>query len=232
MSNTLQFLLLAINLSYKAKEYNVYNFVYRNIVLNINFRRQTMKKILLLLAEGFEEVEALTTVNYLRRMEIIVDTCSITGEKNVRGAHKITVEADKKLYEIESIESYDGIVIPGGIPGATNLRDSERVIELVQEFNNEKKLIGAICAGPIVLQRAGIIQGKKITSYLGFEDDLKEGIYKDDLVVQDGNIVTARGPAVAVYFALKLVEYLLGEKKIEALKKDILLDIVEADILK
>lgn len=191
-----------------------------------------MKKILLLLAEGFEEVEALTTVDYLRRMDITVDTCSIYNEKKVTGAHRITVETDKSLNEIGSIEGYDGIVIPGGLPGATNLRDNERVIELVQEFSKEEKLIGAICAGPIVLQRAGIIQGKKVTSYPGFEDDLKDGIYKDELVVQDGNIVTGRGPAVAVYFALKLVENLVGKDKMEALRKDILLDLVEADILK
>lgn len=191
-----------------------------------------MKKILLLLAEGFEEVEALTTVDYLRRMDITVDTCSIYNEKKVTGAHRITVETDKSLNEIGSIEGYDGIVIPGGLPGATNLRDNERVIELVQEFSKEEKLIGAICAGPIVLQRAGIIQGKKVTSNPGFEDDLKDGIYKDELVVQDGNIVTGRGPAVAVYFALKLVENLVGKDKMEALRKDILLDLVEADILK
>lgn len=189
-----------------------------------------MKKVLLLLAEGFEEVEALTTVDYLRRMDIIVDTCSIHGEKRVTGAHRITVETDKELYEINSIKNYDGIVIPGGLPGSTNLRDNERVIELIKEFNEEEKLIGAICAGPIVLQRAGIIEGKKITSYPGFENDLKEGIYKEDLVVKDGHIITARGPAVAVYFALKLVENLVGEKKTEELKKDILLDRVEASI--
>lgn len=190
-----------------------------------------MKKILLLLAEGFEEVEALTTVDYLRRMDIIVDTCSINEENKVTGAHKITVIADKKLNQVDSIRDYSGVVIPGGLPGATNLRDHERVIELVQEFDKEEKLIGAICAGPIVLQRAGIIAGKKVTSYPGFENDLKEGIYKNELVVEDGHIVTARGPAAAVYFALKLVEILAGEKKAEDLKKDILLDIVEKDIL-
>lgn len=189
-----------------------------------------MKKVLLLLAEGFEEVEALTTVDYLRRMDIIVDTCSINGERRVTGAHRITVESDKDLSKVDSIKNYDALVIPGGLPGATNLRDNGRVIELVQEFNQEEKLIAAICAGPIVLQRAGIITGKKVTSYPGFDNDLKESEYKDDLVVQDGNIITARGPAVAVYFALKLVENLVGEDKREELAKDILLDMVERNI--
>jgi len=191
-----------------------------------------VKKVLLLLAEGFEEVEAFTTVDYLRRMDIIVDTCSINGEKRVTGAHRITVEADKDLNEIHSIKNYDGMVIPGGLPGATNLRDNGRVIELVQDFNKEGKLLAAICAGPIVLQRAGIIKGKKVTSYPGFDNDLKEGIYTDELVVQDGNIITARGPAVAVYFAIKIVENLVGKEKGEELGKDILLDMVEANISK
>ncbi|NLV76015.1 MAG: DJ-1/PfpI family protein [Tissierellia bacterium] len=188
-----------------------------------------MKKVLLLLAEGFEEVEALTTVDYLRRMDIIVDTCSIE-EKKVQGAHRITIEADKKIDEIDDIKNYDGLVIPGGIPGATNLRDDDRVIKLVKEFNQEEKIIAAICAGPIVLERAGILKGKKVTSYPGFEDDLKESSYKEDLVVQDGNIITARGPAVAVYFAIKLVENLVGKEKASELRRDILLDMVEDNI--
>jgi 4-methyl-5(b-hydroxyethyl)-thiazole monophosphate biosynthesis len=186
-----------------------------------------MKKVLLLLAEGFEEVEALTTVDYLRRVDIIVDICSIMGEKTVEGAHRIVVTSDKVLDEIKNIKNYDGLVIPGGMPGATNLRKNDRVIELVKEFNRGEKLIAAICAGPIVLQRAGILKEREVTSYPGFDNDLKEGIYKEDLVVQDGNIITARGPAVAVYFALKLVENLVGEEKAEELKKDILLDMVE-----
>ncbi|MCF6464487.1 DJ-1 family glyoxalase III [Clostridium sp. Cult2] len=191
-----------------------------------------MKKVLLLLAEGFEEVEALTTVDYLRRMDIIVDICSITEETKVKGAHRIVVEADKVLKEIDSIKNYDGMVIPGGLPGATNLRDDGRVIDMVKEFNDGGKLVAAICAGPIVLERAGIIKGKKVTSYPGFEGDLKESEYKDDLVVQDNNIITARGPAVAVYFALKIVENLVGKEKKEELKKDILLDMVEENISK
>lgn len=202
-----------------------------NIHKNI-YRRGIVKKVLLLLAEGFEEVEALTTVDYLRRMDIIVDTCSIKGGKRVQGAHRIVVEADRELNEINNIKNYDGIIIPGGMPGATNLRDNDKVVQLIKQYNQEGKLIGAICAGPIVLQRAGILNGKEVTSYPGFEDDLKESIYKEDLVVQDKNIITARGPAVAVYFALSLVENLVGEKKVEELKKDILLDMVEESLSK
>lgn len=189
-----------------------------------------MKKILLLLAEGFEEIEALTPVDYMRRMNIVVDTCSINKEKKVIGAHNIIVETDKILDEISSSEEYDGLIIPGGLPGATNLRDNNRVVELVKEFNENEKLVGAICAGPIVLERAGILEGKEVTSYPGFKEDLKDSIYKEEIVVQDGNIITGRGPAVAVYFSLKLIENLLGKEKVEELKKEILLDMVEETI--
>ena len=184
-----------------------------------------MKKIVLFLAEGFEEIEALTVVDYLRRMDIVVNTCSITAKKEVKGAHEITVLADKILEEIEDFKVYDGVIIPGGMPGSTNLRDNESVIEIVQEFNREEKLIGAICAGPIVLEKAGILEGIEVTSYPGFEEELG-GIYKEDIVVQDKNIITARGPAVAVYFALKIVDNLLEGNRVEDLKKDILLDMV------
>ena len=185
-----------------------------------------MKSILLFLADGFEEIEALTVVDYLRRLGIVVDTCSITGRREVKGAHEIIVLADKILGEIGEIKAYDGVVIPGGMPGSTNLRDNKKVIEIVQEFNKDKKLIGAICAGPIVLEEAGILENIEITSYPGFEEELG-GLYKEDIVVQDKNIITARGPAVAVYFALKIVENLLDKNKVEDLKKDILLDMVE-----
>ncbi|MCR2043631.1 DJ-1 family glyoxalase III [Anaerosalibacter massiliensis] len=186
-----------------------------------------MKKILLMLAEGFEEVEALTVVDYLRRKDIICDTCSIAESKNVEGAHRISVESDKVLKDIVDIEGYDGIVLPGGLPGSTNLRDNDRVIELVKDFDKNEKLIAAICAAPIVLEKAGIIDGKNITSYPGTEGELKSGKYKEDLVVRDGHIITARGPAVAVYFALEIVDYLIGERNKEDLKKEILLDMVE-----
>ena len=116
-------------------------------------------KILLFLAHGFEEVEALTLVDYLRRVDIEVDTVSITGDKLVTGAHDISVMADSILDENLHKLSYDGLIIPGGMPGATNLRDDDRVIDLVKDFNEKGKLVAGICAGPIVFARAGIIEG-------------------------------------------------------------------------
>ncbi len=108
------------------------------------------------------------------------------------------------------------------MPGATNLRDDSKVINLVREFNKDEKLIAAICAGPIVLSKANIIKGKKVTSYPGFEDELKEGIYKGDLVVQDGNIITSRGPSLAIYFAFKILEN-LKKDSVEKIKEAMLL---------
>ena len=178
-------------------------------------------KILLFLADGFEEVEALTVVDYLRRMDITVDMASITNNNEVVGAHNIKVYSDKLIKEID-LKSYDGVVIPGGMPGASNLRDSEDVIEIVQQMYKDNKMVAAICAGPIVLAKADIIKGKNITSYPGFDKDLKDSNYKTDSVVIDGNIITSRGPIFAVDFALEIVKYLLGDKKVLELKEDIL----------
>jgi 4-methyl-5(b-hydroxyethyl)-thiazole monophosphate biosynthesis len=120
---------------------------------------------------------------------------------------------------------YDLVVIPGGMPGATNLRDDERVIKLIKKQNKERKLIGAICAGPIVLGRADIIEGKKVTSYPGFEDELANCDYLEEPVVVDGNIVTSRGPATAMAFSYKLLEKLGYEKQEKAISSGMLYSI-------
>jgi len=179
-------------------------------------------KIIVFLAEGFEEVEALTVVDYLRRKDITVDMISITEEKKVKGSHDIIVAADKVLSELKEVDSYEGAVIPGGLPGATNLRDNETVIHTMKTLNKKDKLVAAICAGPIVLERAEVIEGRRITSYPGFEEELKGGIYVEENVVRDGNMITARGPALAVDFAIEIVDYLLGEEKAKELKAGIL----------
>ncbi|NLN42532.1 MAG: DJ-1/PfpI family protein [Clostridiales bacterium] len=178
-------------------------------------------KVMVFLANGFEEVEALTVVDYLRRMDIEVDTVSITQDKQVNGSHDIPVLADKTIGEIDKVDSYDGVVIPGGMPGATNLRDNPKVLEIVKEMDKNAKLAAAICAGPIVLEKAGVIEGRKVTSYPGFEDQLS-GVYQEENVVRDQNIITARGPALAVDFAIEIVKYLLGQEKADELKKGIL----------
>lgn len=124
-----------------------------------------MKKVAVMLADGFEEIEALTVVDIIRRANITCDMFSVSSME-VKGAHDIVVKVDKLISE--EVKEYDVIVLPGGMPGATNLRDNEEVIGLVKWFNDNKKIVAAICAAPIVLGKAGIIEGKKVTSYPGF----------------------------------------------------------------
>ena len=176
-------------------------------------------------ADGFEEVEALTVVDYLRRVkQITVHMVAIGDSFQVSGSHHIEVKADKQIADLSQLDAYEAVIIPGGMPGAANLRDDQRVVKIVREMNAAGKLVAAICAGPIVLEKAKIIDGKKVTSYPGFEKDLPNSIYQEDAVVRDGNIITSRGPGKAVDFALEIVKVLAGEKEAETLRKNILYD--------
>lgn len=181
-----------------------------------------MKKIILFLADGFEEIEALTVVDVLRRAGIGCDTVSISEDLQVNGAHNIKVIADMKAKDIAS--NYDGIILPGGMPGTRNLQNSTYVLEMIKDYNEKGKLIGAICAAPIVLASAGIIKGKNITSYPGFEEDLKEAYYSQDIVVKDGNIITSRGAGTAFDFAAAIMDYLGYEKQGKELRASMIYD--------
>lgn len=177
-----------------------------------------MKKVCVLLAEGFEEVEALTISDIMRRAKVSCDLISIK-DKKVTSSHGVTVEADKLL---DDDMEYDLIVLPGGMPGATNLRDDERVIKILKKQNKEGKLIGAICAAPIVLGKAGLTDGRKITSYPGYEDELPNCDYSEEAVVVDGNIITSRGPATAMAFSYKLLEMLGYSHEVDAIASGML----------
>ncbi|ACD54150.1 4-methyl-5(B-hydroxyethyl)-thiazole monophosphate biosynthesis protein [Clostridium botulinum] len=176
-----------------------------------------MKKACVLLAEGFEEVEALTISDIIRRADMVCDLVSI-NEEFVTSSHGVTIKADKIF---KSDMEYDLVALPGGMPGAKNLRDDERVIEFVKKHDKQGKIIGAICAAPIVLGKAGVTNERNITSYPGFEDELINCNYKENNVVVDGNIITSRGPATAIEFAYKLIEK-LGYDKVEELAKSML----------
>ena len=134
--------------------------------------------------------------------------CEMVGMDNIEvtSSHGITVKMDC-LFD-ESVYDADAVVLPGGLPGATSLRDDERVIQIVQDFNTKGKIVAAICAGPISLQKAGVIQGKKFTCAPGFEKEIPSGIHQDVLACQDKNIITARGPAAALKFAYLILEAL------------------------
>lgn len=176
-------------------------------------------KILELLADGNETIELLTVVDYLRRAGIEIDMVSTTGSKSLRTSHGVNYQADFLLEEINPAD-YDGVYIPGGTAGAESLRDNEKVIEIVKDFDKANKLIAAICAGPIVLDRAGVLANKKATSFPTIKAELKNiGQYIDDeIVVTDGNITTGRGAAVTNYLALRLVEIIKGEEAKEEIK--------------
>ena len=182
------------------------------------------KKVAVMLANGFEEIEALTVVDIMRRSSIECDMISIE-EDFVRGCHGVTVKANKTISNAR-IDDYTMIVLPGGLPGADNLEDCEEVIDWVKRFaNNPKKYVAAICAAPQVLAKADIVKGKNITSYPGseFRAILRDARYIDDAkrnVVVDGNIITSRGPATAFEFAYKLTE-ILGRNP-ESLKSGML----------
>ena len=169
-------------------------------------------KIAVLLAEGFETIEGLTVVDILRRAKLQCDTIGMVGTE-VTTSHGITIKADKLFSE--DVEKYDILVLPGGMPGAVNLRDDERVINLINKFYEDNKIVAAICAGPISFGKAGITKGKNMTCYPGFEDELLECNYKNELVVVDNNIITGRGPAAAVPFAFEILKQIDPEKASE-----------------
>jgi len=163
-------------------------------------------KFACILANGFEETEAITVVDCLRRAGITVDLVSI-NEINVKGSHGITVVADKLFVEMDN---YDGLFLPGGQPGSTNLGNDERVLELVRNYSTMDKWISAICAAPTVLAKAGILDGKQMTSYPTSNENgvFDNAIYLDDLVVVDGKLITSRAMGTAIHLGLKLVQVL------------------------
>ncbi len=168
-----------------------------------------MKKVALFLAEGFEEIEALGTIDILRRAQIDVVTVSITENTTVTGTHKIPVVADKTFSD-NDFTNYDMLILPGGMPGAKNLNEHEGLKELLTEFNNQEKLISAICAAPMVLGGLGMLDGKRATCYPGFEAELIGANLTGENVVLDGNIITGKGPGLVFDFGLRIVEQLLG----------------------
>ena len=176
------------------------------------------KHVLVILAEGHEEVEALTQVDLLRRVDIKVTVAGLSGIE-VKGSHNITVKTDITLDKFSGY--FDGIILPGGMPGTVYLYRSVKVLTLVREAYKKGLLCAAICAAPLVLETAGILEGKKYTCYPSIEEKIKSGIFVKEKVVQDGNIITSRGVGTAIPFALRIVEYLVGKEKSDTLAEQI-----------
>lgn len=164
--------------------------------------------IYMFLAEGFEEIEALATLDVMRRAGINIKTVGVTG-KYVTGSHNITVESDLDLNEITT-EDLKGVILPGGLPGTTNLEKCPKVIEYVMYSANNKKLVAAICAAPSVLGHLNLLEGKNATCFPGFETELLGANATGDYVVCDGNFITGRGAGAAVDFGLEIVKYFKG----------------------
>jgi 4-methyl-5(b-hydroxyethyl)-thiazole monophosphate biosynthesis len=180
-----------------------------------------MKKICIPLADGFEEIEAVTLIDVLRRAGFSVKTCGLNGLQT-HGSHNITVIADMTIDQAFD-DAWDLVVLPGGMPGASNLRDDARVGSLLKKTATCGGYVGAICAAPIALAHFGLVKGIKATSYPGFSEQMPDALYSEDRVVYDRKVLTSRGPGTAMEFALFIIETLADRSKAEELKKQMLL---------
>lgn len=172
--------------------------------------------IYVFLADGFEEIEALAPVDFLKRAGVEVLTVGVTG-KNPCGAHGIRVEADVVLEDISLDDNVEGVILPGGMPGADNLNNCVEVHKAIDFCNGKGKIISAICAAPFVLGKRGLLKGKKATCFPGFEQYLEGATVENDGVVKDGNIITARGAGVAWEFGAEIAAALVGKEKSDSI---------------
>lgn len=179
-----------------------------------------MKTALVFLATGFEEVEALTPVDILRRGGVDVKTVSLEEERTVKSKENILVIADLLFKEVEN-NDVDMLILPGGTP---RIADYPQLNEKVKKAVLQNKQVGAICAAPIVLGRLGLLEGKHATVYPGFEQELQGAKITKEAVVTEGNIITARGPGSATGFALALLEKLAGKETRDKVAKEFLVD--------
>lgn len=179
--------------------------------------------IYLFLADGFEEIEALTQADLLRRAGCDVKCVSVNAEKNVTGVHGISVMADCLIEDI-SADADDMLILPGGMPGVENLFSCGRLIEILKSHYNSSGKIAAICAAPIILGRLGMLDGKMAVCYPGFESELKGASYFDCPVIVDGNIITAKAAGAAIDFAAEIITAVSGEDVSDKVLSDIYYD--------
>ncbi len=180
----------------------------------------SQKRVLVLLAPGFEELEAISVIDILRRagLEVLV-AGTISGP--ITSARNIRISPDTTLDEVFD-EVFDLIVLPGGVDGTENLANDPRVVEILRRQIASDRLIGAICAAPTVLDRHGLIDGKNITCHPSCRETIGKARLSGDRVVQDGRLVTSQGPGTAIEFAYKLIELLIGKDKVSDINKGVL----------
>lgn len=175
-----------------------------------------MKTVYAFFADGFEEIEAFTSIDVLRRAGLNVEIVSVTPDEIVMGAHDVSVLCDKNFVNCDFSDAAL-LLLPGGMPGAATLDKHEGLRKLILEFAGQNKPIAAICAAPMVLGKLGLLKGRKVTCYPSFEQYLDGAECIDTGVVKDGNIITGRGPGAAMEFALQIVETLISKEKADEL---------------
>ncbi|MBN1763085.1 MAG: DJ-1/PfpI family protein [Methanomicrobia archaeon] len=181
-----------------------------------------MVKVILLLAPGFEEIEAMSIVDTLRRAGVEVVIAGLQ-EGSIEGSRGVNVIPDRSIDEI-ALEEYDAVVLPGGSPGYINLGRDRRVRELVTRAFEEGRIVAAICGAPTVLADFGILKGKKATVFPGKERELTGAEFVNERVVVDGTVVTSKGPGTALEFSVKLVELLVGKQRAQEVKAGLVTD--------
>lgn len=178
------------------------------------------KRALVLLAPGFEEIEAVSVIDILRRAKVHVQIASVISKDYVTGSHNITLKSDVRLEFIDvKNDDYDLIYLPGG-PGVTHLAESEEVLSLLRTYYEDKVLIGAICAAPWVLEVAGILAGHEITSFPTYEDKVHPEKYSHEVFVASGNILTSRGAGTSMEMGFSLLEALGLSEEAAKLRED------------
>ena len=181
-----------------------------------------MKKAIVFLANGFEEMEALGTVDILRRGGIVVQTVSITADPIVTGAHQVPVTADTTI-DKAVLNDADALILPGGMPGASNLNNSEAVKEALLQQYREGRIVAASCAAPMVLGRLGLLKGRNATCYPGFEPQLIGANATGEAVEVSDNVITGKGPGLVMNFALALVASIKNDAVAEEVAAGLLL---------
>jgi len=177
-----------------------------------------MAKVYVFLADGFEDIEALAPIDILRRGGLQVVTVGLNESQMVDSAHGVTMLTNVFIYDVDDFDDADLLVLPGGMPGASNLRDNEFLCDLLVKHVKAGKRVGAICAAPFILGQLGLLKGRHATCYPGFERHFKGAEYTGELVTTDGNITTGKGPGAAMAFGYELLSFFAPASKVKELK--------------
>ncbi|MBQ4270215.1 MAG: DJ-1/PfpI family protein, partial [Clostridiales bacterium] len=175
------------------------------------FEEIIMSRAIVFITDGTEETECLTTVDIFRRAGIDTTLVAVKDEKKIISSHKVTIEADQTFDEAD-LDSADILFVPGGMPGVTNFLACDKLIAQIRKSYDDGKYISAVCAGPSVLGKAGILEGKRATCFPGWEDKLFCGEYTGEGVTVDGRIITGRGLGFSIELALELIKILVSEE--------------------